>query len=505
MRPLDPSTIALERASGTPLYRQIADALRRQVLDGTLRSGDRLPPERRLAQALGVNRTTVVSAYNELLAEGLVERHVGRGTSVAGQRRSGASTSDEPVEWRRLFVRGVEELAPWQYSVADALAAPGIVGTTCAEPLPDLLPVRELGRFATELLEERGSEVLRVAPVEGVPRLRAAVARRLAQRGAELDATNVLVTAGGQQAIDLLARALVEAGDVVAIESPTYMGAVRAFQQRGARLVGVPMDENGMRVDVLEQVLARWPVKLVFVTPNFSNPTGAVLSADRRRQLLAVTRRYQVPVVEDDVFGELQFEGDTPPCLISAAPSDHVIHLSGMSKTLSAGLRVGWIAAAGAVIERVAGLKQVSDLFTGTLNQWLALRAIESGLVERHLIAMRPLYRERRDALIGALGRHCGAWLATNRPPGGIVLWCRLAEGLRASDLLTEAYRAGVTFVPGEAFSADGGWRSYLRFSYGPLSHEEIEVLARRLATAMESVHARQSPARTTAGATPLV
>lgn len=500
-----PMDLKIDRQSRAAIYQQIAEALRNLILSGELGLGARLPPERKLAASLGVNRTTVVRAYDELAAEGLVSRWVGRGTTVTHQPDDYGRAGTSPILWRQLFAQGAGDLSPWIQEMLQTSLRRDVIPLMAAEPSPELFPAEEVRRLLNAALTETGSEILRYSPTEGLRPLREAIARRMANRGAHLAWDNVLVTAGAQQGIDLLARTFLEAGDEVAIESPTYPGAIQSFRQRGARLIAIPVDGEGMRVDVLEQALSRRSVKLVFVMPNFNNPSGALLSRERRQRLLEVTRRYRLPVVEDDVYGEIHFEDSPPSCLVCLDPSDHVIHVSSVSKMLFPGLRVGWVAAPAAVIERLALLKQTTDLHTGTLSQWLVLQAVQTGLLDQHLLRIRPLYRERRDVLLEALVRHCGHWLTPNRPQGGINLWCRLPEGFRSRDLLVEATHMNVTFVPGETFSVHGGEQSYLRVGFGLLSLEALQEGARRLGQAIELYSQRQRPEPVAGGARPLV
>lgn len=498
--------LTIDRQSRTPLYQQIAEALRQRILSGELPPRARLTPERKLADTLGVNRTTVVNAYNELASEGLVSRHVGRGTTVVYRPEDFGLAAARSIPWRQLFAKAVGDPSPWLREILETALRPDVVPFTAGcEPAPELFPMPQVRRLVDALIDEMGGEILRYSPTEGLPPLRKAIAEWMTRRGARLGSSNVLVTAGAQQGIDLLARSFLDPGDDVALESPTYLGAIQSFRQRGARLIGIPLDDEGMRIDVLEQALSRRPVKLVFTIPNFSNPTGAVLSPERRQQLLQVTRHYQVPVIEDDVHGEIYFQDSPPPCLACLESSDHVIHVGSLSKMLFPALRTGWVAAPTAVIERLALLKQTTDLHTGTLNQWLTLRALETGLLDRHLLRVRPLYRQRRDALLAALARHCGRWLTANRPQGGTALWCHLADGLRSRDLLVEAVRTGVTFAPGEMFSVDGGHQSYLRLGFGLLDQQLIDEGARRLGQAIESFRKRRQPEPAVVGATPLV
>ncbi len=289
----------------------------------------------------------------------------------------------------------------------------------------------------------------------------------------------------------MVAACLVGPGDAVAIETPCYTGAISALRERGARLIGIPTDSDGLRVDVLEQVLECDPVKMVFTMPNFSNPSGAVLSPDRRRRLLELTHRFQVPLVNDDVHGSVVLDGPAPPPLATDGPRDHVVTIDSLSKVFVSGLRIGWITAAPALIRRAVLVKQSADMSCATLEQELAARILETGLLETHLQRVLPRYRQRRDLMIEALERHCGEVLIPNRPGGGMSLWCRLTGGYGARALLGEAVREGMAFLPGDSFSVDSDESRNLRICFGMASDADMEEGAARLGRAIAGMGQR--------------
>jgi len=437
-----------------------------------------------------------------LAADGLIGARVGSGTVVLS--RPEASPATDALPWRQLFAADTN-LSPAIRDIIRAALRQDVIPLAASEPSPDLFPMEEVRALADSIFERQGAEALRYAAVEGLPALREAIARRLADRGARTTADNVVVTAGAQQALSILARCFVEPGSEVAMETPTYLGAIQAFRAQGARLVPVPVDAEGMRVDSLEQTLARRSVRCVVTIPNFNNPTGAVMSLERRLRLLEVTRRYGVPLIEDDVYGETWLESPPPAPLIAGKPADHVIHVGSLSKALFAGLRVGWIAAAPAVAERVALIKQTTDLFCGTFSQWLAARILEEGVFDRHVARVRPVYRRRRDVLVAAIERYAGRYLSVNRPAGGSFLWCRLADGLRARELLPYAGAAGVTFVPGDLFSVAGNDEGGFRVGFSLPPEEVLEEGAKRLGGAIEALASRRGVVSAAIGAPPLV
>ncbi len=483
------TNVLIDRGAKTPVYRQIAEALHAQIRAGEIRDGDRLPSERTMAAELGVNRTTVVNAYDELASLGLVSGEVGRGTVV---RLDVARTTDTDLMWSQLFTQmgsGQEALA--MEELLESVHLQGVISLASASADESLLPTAELQALINAAIDELGPDVFAFPDVNGAPALREAITQRSAARGVDVDPGGILVTAGAQQGLSLLTECLVNPGDVVAIETPYYTGALAALRNRGARLIGIPQDDHGLRVDLLEQVLERHPVKVVFTMSNFSNPSGTVLSPERRQRLLEVTRRFGVPVVDDDVLQDLPLGVPAPPSLRLAGPADHVISLGSLSKPLTCGLRVGWMIAAPELIRRASLIKQTRDLSCPRLTQEFAARLLSTGLFDRHLERILPEYRARRDALIGSLARHCGAAMTVSQPDGGLSLWCRLHGGLRARALLAEAAREGVVFLPGDAFTIDNDGAEHLRICFGIAGVDELREGARRLGRAVDALSQR--------------
>lgn len=486
--------ISLDRSSRKPLYRQIYTQIRQRIRSGDLPAGTRLPPERRLAEMLGVNRTTVVNAYRELAAEGLVEARVGSGTVVcAPPALAEAPRPVRPFPWPEHF-------APpslWRYQpgldqVMSLCARPDIISLAGGIPAPESYPVAEFREIIAAGLAEQGAALLQPTPTTGYYPLREWLAARLTQRGAQVHSANVLILSGSQQGLDLVARALLEPGDLVISEVPLYLGALQPFGAMGVRLRGVPVDEKGMRLDVLESLLRRQRPKLIYTLPTFQNPTGVTLSLERREQLLALAQRYEVPILEDDPYGELWYDEPPPPPIKALDRHGYVIYLSTFSKMLFPGLRIGWLAAPQPVVERLARVKQGADLHTNTLGQWAVAEFCRRGLLEPHLERIRPLYRQRREAMLRALEKHAPAGLRWNRPGGGFYLWCRLPEGVRARELLEAAGQEGVAFVSGDVFFPDERGQDHIRLNFSFPDDKAIAEGVRRLCTALKQLLERR-------------
>ncbi len=488
--------LRLDRDSRTPLYLQIRNQLRDMILDGTLSEGSRLLPERKMAAALGVNRSTVVNAYRELAADGLVEARVGQGTTVCRlplpltpTPQSPNHLPPQPLVWSEYFVPWPEGgRGPLLRDLMALLTRPDTISFAAGVPAPELYPLDDFRQTMTHVLNTAGQTLLQPCPVEGYYPLRQTIAQRMARRGATVRAENILIVTGSQQGLDLIARVFLEAGDMVVLEAPCYLGALQIFGAAGARLLGVPLDEEGMRVDVLENILIRYRPKLIYTLPTFQNPSGCTMAPRRRLQLLELARRHWVPVIEDDPYGELYYTSQAPSPLLALDQNGYVIYLSTFSKILFPGLRLGWVAAPRPVIERLSQIKQLADLHCSTLIQGAVHEFCQRGALDRHLDQVRDLYRQRRDAMLVALANVAPPGLEWDEPRGGFNLWCRLPPGLRAHQLMAEAARQRVALVPGEVFYPDGGGQEEMRLNFSCPSVAQIREGVRRLGVALTAL-----------------
>lgn len=483
--------IAIERQSSIPIYRQIEARIRTMILEGRLPPGSRLPSERALALHLGVNRTTVVNAYRELSADGLVEGRVGQGTIVRGPRPSQGEEgpyAPVPLAWTGLLrprTRSVR--SQLVHRVADLAAQPGIISLAAGVPLAMPSPHLHLEEVVQRVMEDRGQALLQDSPSGGFLDLRAGLARRLALRGwSKPSANQVLILSGSQQGLYLVAQLLLEAGDAVLVESPTYLGALEVFRAVGARLIGVPVDEQGMQVEAAGRILAHLDVRLIYTIPNFQNPTGSTMSAERRGTLLALAQRYQVPILEDDLYGELYHESSPPASIRSTDEAGCVLYLGSLSPILGPGLRLGWLVAPSAIVEPLTALRQAIDLHPNNFVQAVVAELLANGSLDAHLEWVRRAFASRQEIMLAALKRHLPPSVQWNRPGGGFYVWCSLPRLMSGRELLEEAAQEGVVFVPGEAFFPDGHDGHFMRLSFAHASAEEIEEGVHRLARAFK-------------------
>jgi DNA-binding transcriptional MocR family regulator len=468
-----------------PIYRGIVSILERALAAGTVPDGHRLPPERDLARALRVSRTTVVSAYRELESKGLVRGFVGRGTFVSARPDPGSA----PFAWRgKVSTAALQSNDSTVRDLVRAAGDPNLLSFAAGSPALDAFPAAAYQRAMDRLIARDAMTVWKNGPTEGQWRFREAIAARF---GGPAD--NVLVISGAQQGLDLLVRCLIDPGDSVIIERPGYLGAVHSFRTAGARLVG--WDIRKADIDELEELLLRYRPKLMFFNPTHQNPTGLTMPIRARREVLELAERYRVPIVEDDTYRELSLAGAPPPSLY-ALDEMHttVIHLNTFSKMLAPGLRLGWITAVPPIVEQLSLIKQRVDLHPQNLSQLAVAELLENGVFDRHLEALRGEHRRRRDAMVKALKQHVPAGrLRFAVPDGGLYLWCRLAGHVQARDVLQRARRESMVFVPGEAFYGDGGGTQELRICFTAQPADRAVDAAQCLARSIEA--AERQPA----------
>jgi DNA-binding transcriptional MocR family regulator len=331
------------------------------------------------------------------------------------------------------------------------------------------------------VLEREGARAFDPGPPEGLPSLRAAIAAYLGSQRVPVRAQDILITAGARQALHIIASVLVNPGDVVIVEGPTYRGAIQTFQGLGARLLCVPVDHDGMDVEVLEGMLAHVRPALIYTVPTFQNPSGASLSIERRQCLLEAAARSQVPIVEDDPYWELRYDGQPVPRLKALDDWGGVIHLGTFSKLIFPGVRVGWIAAPIKVVEQAAVAKTGLGLHVSSLSQWSMARLLEEGMLEPHIRRACIRLRSKRELFLDALARSTHGRLAARRPEGGFFIWARLNAPFQAVDLLKEAVARGVDFVAGPSFWPNGGDPNALRLCFAGLDGRGLVLAAKHL------------------------
>lgn len=375
---------------------------------------------------------------------------------------------------------------------------PDIISFGGGLPAPDVFPVDEVEAACQKVLREYGAQALQYSTTEGYLPLREMIARHATRYGINITADNVMITSGSQQALDLLGKILINPGDRILVEAPTYLGALQAWNAYGAEYVAVPSDEHGMNTDALEDALRSGP-KFIYVLPNFQNPTGVTLSLERRHRLVELAERYGVPIVEDDPYGQLRFEGEHLPSVVvldgqyqdnghDVCYSGNVIYLSTFSKTLAPGLRLAWVVAPTEIIRKLVQAKQGTDLHTSTFNQMVAHEVSRGGFLDQHIRLIRNVYRERRDLMLSMMEQHFPPGVHWTRPEGGLFLWGTLPEDIHAADALKLAIERKVAFVPGGPFYPCGGGHNTMRINYSNATPENIRIGITRLGEVLQEM-----------------
>lgn len=511
------------RADGDqPIFLRLARAISDDVRRGRLRPGDALPGSRTLARTLGVHRNTVLAAYGELAAEGWITTAEATGTFV--------STALPEVEARRLPGGGARATMPGRLGYELARRSPLLPQPTleaashgdapyptslrsrAGEPrgkapgarakaanlsarrlqlsggVPDvrLLPTAPLARAYRRALSQHGPELLDYGDARGHARLRVALAAMLsALRGLAAGADNLLITRGSQMALDLVARALLAPGDVVAVEGLGYRPAWTALGSTGARVVPLPVDGDGVDVDALAALAAREPLRAVYVTPHHQYPTTVGLAAGRRLQLLELARTRRLAIIEDDYDFEFHYEGRPVLPLAASDTSGSVVYVGTLSKILAPSLRLGFLVAPPALVERVTELRHAIDRQGDQVVECAVAELIEDGELQRHARRMRRIYHARRDHLMATLQARLGDVLTFTRPAGGMALWAR-AEGVDVDAWAERARARGAEFRSGRSFAFDGRAKPTLRLGFAGLSEPELDEAVRRLVLALD-------------------
>jgi 2-aminoadipate transaminase len=358
---------------------------------------------------------------------------------------------------------------------------PGMISLSAGSPAPELFPVESFRKAVNQVLDEDPTGALQYGITEGYLPLREWIAEHMRSKGFTVTSDEVLITTGSQQAMDLLARVLIDKGDVVAVERPTFIATLQALDTCEAEYLSVSMDDQGMMVDELERRLAGVQPKLLCAQPNFQNPSGVSMSIPRRMQLAHLAAQHGIPIVEDDPYSELIYEGEALPSIKSFDTAGLTVYLGSFSKILMPGLRIGWAAGPAEVLEKMAIVKQSNDLHTDGLGQRVVNLMVRSGELPDHIQRLRADYRGRRDAMLEALRDHFPAEARWTHPRGGLFVWVELPEGVDCGDLMRTAVARLVLFPPGAGFYRDGTGQNTMRLNFSNQSPAQIREGVKRL------------------------
>jgi GntR family transcriptional regulator / MocR family aminotransferase len=480
--------LPIDRDAAASVVAQLARGISSHIVAGRLRPGERLPGTRDLARFLDVHRNTVLAAYNELGAEGWVETSPSRGTFV----------SREIPEALRARAARVVRTAGYRVEPGPpprgAPPAPGVVDLSGGVPDLRLVPVAELARAYRRAIRRPG--ILDYAGPQGEERLRVAIGAMLAAaRGLDPDPACLVVTRGSQLALTLVARALVRPGDVVAVEELGYPPAWEAFRAAGARLVPLPLDEGGLRVEALEALAKRERVRAIYLTPQHQYPTTVTLPAGRRLALLRLAAAERIAIVEDDYDGDFHYDGRPVLPLASNDPAGVVVYVGTLSKILAPALRTGYVHGPREVVSALAAHRRYVDSHGDRPMELALAELLEDGEIQQHVWRMRRIYADRRDALAEALRTELAGAVDLDVPAGGMALWCRTAPDVDVERWAAVAIEHGVVFEPASHSAFDGRPRPALRLGFARNAERELREGVRRMAAGLRASRA-PSPAR---------
>ncbi|WZL73120.1 PLP-dependent aminotransferase family protein [Clostridiaceae bacterium 35-E11] len=359
---------------------------------------------------------------------------------------------------------------------------PEIISFAGGLPAPELFPVEEMKKVAVKVLDEAGQQALQYSTTEGFTPLREKIAARMAKLGIKTEAKDILITSGSQQGLDFTGKIFLNPEDVVVCESPSYLGAINAFKAYDCKFVEVATDDDGMIMEDLEEILKATPrARMIYVIPDFQNPTGKTWSVERRKQLLEIATKYDLPIIEDNPYGELRFEGEIPPSVKAFDKDGRVVFLGTFSKTFAPGLRIGWVCASEQILGKYIMVKQGADLQTSTISQRELNTFLEMYPLDEHIEKIKDVYKRRRNLMLDTMKEHFPAEVKYTYPQGGLFTWVELPEYINARDLMIKALEKKVAFVPGGSFFPNGGHENAFRLNYSNMPEEKIVEGIKRL------------------------
>ncbi|HNX32042.1 MAG TPA: PLP-dependent aminotransferase family protein [Holophaga sp.] len=485
----------LDWKSSKPVSLQLQEQVREHLASGSLRVGERLPSTRRLAELLGIHRSTVALAYQELWAQGWIDQRPGSAPRVRARLAAAVPASGsapEDFDWAGLASRPAREALEIHRDLGRHSGRAGAINFANLHMDPRLFPAEEFRACMARAMKRAGTSLLTYGDYQGYRPLREFLARRMALHGVETSAEEILVTSGSQQALDLMLRMLARPGGSVAVESPTYSLFLPLLRLKGMRALEIPYGPDGMDLRALEAALERERPLLVYTMPNFQNPTGRSASQAGREGLLDLCTRHGVPILEDGFEEEMKYFGRAIPPLKAMDRRGLVVYCGSFSKILFAGIRVGWIVAPRACLEQLMALRHFSEIMPSMLPHAALHEFCERGLYDLHVSRMHRVYRKRMQAALLALRRHIDpTWARWEEPNGGYLIWLDLKAPGPRRPRWQELFEAeGVRISPGNQYSPSGNHSAWIRLSISLLDEGEIEEGLRRLGSALAKVHA---------------
>ncbi|WP_203650622.1 aminotransferase-like domain-containing protein [Secundilactobacillus yichangensis] len=369
---------------------------------------------------------------------------------------------------------------------------PKVISFAGGLPAPELFPVEDLKKVTNEVYDESGREALQYSIAAGYPKLREQIAKRMNRSGIKCDIDNIMITTGSQQSIDLTAKLFVNPGDTVIVEQPTYLCALDVFRSYGAHMVGVPMDDDGMKMDALEKAVQDNPdTKFIYTVPSFQNPTGRTMTADRRKKMIEIADKYNVMILEDDPYGAIRFAGKDVAPVKTFENDERVIYMSTFSKILAPGLRIGWIVAEKTLVKKFTLMKQTVDVHSDNLTQHIIAKYLADYNIDEHITKIREVYRRREGIMMDAIKKYFPKDARYSHPEGGLFIWVEV-PGVDTQTLFNTCIDHDVAFVPGEPFYADKVIPGTFRLNYSNMQDDKIVTGIERLGNAIKEAISKQ-------------
>ncbi|PAB55916.1 MocR-like pyridoxine biosynthesis transcription factor PdxR [Anaeromicrobium sediminis] len=486
--------IKVDRDSKIALYIQIKNQIRDKIYSKVFPQNYILPSERELSDMIKVNRSTIIKAYQELKSEGLIASEVGKGTYVVYtdeiENNEKLHNFINRFYWDEIYSESSKQ--NYGDSISKIMKTDHgqrIISLSGGIPCPDSFPEEELKKIHMNLVENDMEKVFLHSPVDGYMPLKNEISNLLLNRGIKASPKEIMISSGSQQGLDLIVRTFINSGDVVLVEEPTFFAALQLFKTIGAKVIGVPIDNDGMRTDILKYLIDKHNPKCIYTIPTFQNPTGITMSMERRHELLNISSKYNVPIIEDDPYGELRYEGEDFPTLKALDRNNQVLYLSTFSKVIALGLRVGWIVAPEKVINKLSSLKQITDLHVNTLSQHTMYEFLKDGYYEKHVKRVKKEYLFKRNLMAMELQMDSLKECSFELPKGGYYIWYKVSNKLNSNSLIRRSVENGVNYMPGQLFyNKLGENNNYIRLNFTYPRREEIVERIKRLKDSIRQV-----------------
>lgn len=473
--------IKINHSSQTPIYIQIKNQIREQVLLGTFQSEGVLPSERKLAEQLGVHRNTIIKAYHELKADGLIDGVKGSGHKVVyhlkEQEQGVRNCKHGIIPWQLLFKKELENQNTAFEHIFTTSYSDKVISFAGGIMPPEVYCKEDIKQVLMEAMETQPNEIYEYAPYQGLINLRKNIRNRLKEKAVKAKLSEIQVVADTNQVINHISELFISKGDCVITEEPISPEVYRAFRLAGAKIITVPMDHRGMISSVLEKLVNYNQPKLIYVNSSFHDPTGVVTSLDRRKEILEISYKYRVPIIEDDSASAISYTSHSIPTFKSLDRHGSVIYIFSFALTFAPGLKLAFLVAPKTVVEKLVFLMSLYMVSVDSLSQHLMSAYLEKGLYEKNLEQIKVCYKEKRDVMVTLLEEGKSLGLLYEKPLGGIYIWCKLPKGIQAEKLYKKACKKGVVFMPGSLFFPNGTkGESFIRLNYSYPSIEQIKV-----------------------------